>query len=133
MPLNFHRLVVGPVSVFVVALVLLQPRASRAPASSQALEMPSGATPFSKPTFYPHARNTESKPVIMARDSVKSFGQLPVYFEPNLGQTDSQVKFIVRGSGAPTFLKATGAVFTLPIADWRLPIEDMTRSDGRMK
>lgn len=49
-----------------------------------------------------------------------SCGKLPIYFEPNLGQTDPQVKFIARGSGATTFLTATGAVFSLPIVDFRL-------------
>ena len=50
-----------------------------------------------------------------------SYGTLPIYFEPNLGQTDSQVKFIARGNGATTFLTATEAVFSLPIADFGLP------------
>jgi Beta-propeller repeat len=51
----------------------------------------------------------------------QSYGTLPIYFEPNLGQTDSQVKFIARGSGVTTLLTATEAVFSLPIADFRLP------------
>jgi len=52
------------------------------------------------------------------------YGKLPIYFEPNLGQTDSEVKFIARGSGVTTFLTATEAVFSLPIADFGLPIEE---------
>jgi Beta-propeller repeat len=48
--------------------------------------------------------------------SIHSYGQLPIYFEPNVGQTDSQVKFIARGSGATAFLTATEAVFSLPAA-----------------
>ena len=48
------------------------------------------------------------------------YGSLPIYFEPNLGQTDSQVKFIARSSGATTFLTATEAVFSLPISDFGL-------------
>src|SRR5207244_2882065 len=51
----------------------------------------------------------------------KDYGKLPIYFEPNLGQTNSQVKFIARGNGATTFLTTTEAVFSLPIADFGLP------------
>jgi len=47
--------------------------------------------------------------------SNQSYGTLPIYFEPNLGQTDSRVKFIARVSGATTFLTATEAVFSLPV------------------
>jgi Beta-propeller repeat len=50
-------------------------------------------------------------------------GNLPIYFEPNLGQTDSQVKFIARGSGATTFLTATEAVFSLPIPNPQIPVD----------
>jgi hypothetical protein len=38
------------------------------------------------------------------------------YFEPNLGQTNSQVKFIARRGGVTTFLGATEAVFSFPIS-----------------
>jgi Beta-propeller repeat len=51
------------------------------------------------------------------------YGKLPIYFEPNVGQTDSEVKFIVRSSGATTFLTATEAVFSLPVAKGRFPIQ----------
>ena len=53
--------------------------------------------------------------------SGQSYGKSPIYFEPNVGQTDSQVKFIARGNGATTFLTATEAVFALPIADFGSP------------
>lgn len=45
----------------------------------------------------------------------RTYLDLPVYFEPNLGQTDSRVKFIARGSGVTTFLTATDVVFSLPV------------------
>lgn len=48
--------------------------------------------------------------------SSQAYGKLPIYFEPNLGQRDSQVKFMARGSEAATFLTATGAVFSFPAA-----------------
>jgi hypothetical protein len=44
-----------------------------------------------------------------------SFGSLPLSFEPNLGQTDPQVKFLSRNSHYNLFLTANEAVFTLPV------------------
>ena len=38
------------------------------------------------------------------------YGKLPLSFEPNQGQTDSQVKFLARGSGYALFLTANEAV-----------------------
>jgi hypothetical protein len=38
---------------------------------------------------------------------------LPLFFEPNQGQTDPQVKFLARGSGYGLFLTANEAVLTL--------------------
>ena len=38
---------------------------------------------------------------------------LPLYFEPNQGQTDSQVKFLARGAGYGLFLTANEAVLEL--------------------
>ena len=43
--------------------------------------------------------------------------QLPLSFQPNHGQTDSQVKFLSRGSGYELFLTPTQAVFSLQPAD----------------
>ncbi len=44
----------------------------------------------------------------------KTYGKLPLSFEENLGQSDSQVKFLSRGSGYRLFLTSTGeAVLTL--------------------
>jgi hypothetical protein len=43
---------------------------------------------------------------------VKAFGRLPLMFEPNVGQTDPQVKFVARGAGYGLFLTADEAVFS---------------------
>jgi hypothetical protein len=43
----------------------------------------------------------------------RSYGQLPLVFEANLGQTDSQVRFLSRGSGYGLFLTPTEAVLVL--------------------
>ena len=44
---------------------------------------------------------------------LSALGHLPMVFEPNLGQTDSQVKFLAHGSGYGLFLTAQEAVLTL--------------------
>src|SRR5215471_3407672 len=52
--------------------------------------------------------------------AVKSFGQLPLFFEPNRGQTDAQARFVARGQGYSLFLTPTEAVLSLH----SLPKED---------
>jgi hypothetical protein len=44
---------------------------------------------------------------------LESYGKLPLSFEANQGQTDSQVKFVSRGSGYTLFLTGDEAVFSL--------------------
>jgi Domain of unknown function DUF11/Beta-propeller repeat len=44
------------------------------------------------------------------------FGQLPLRFEPNQGQSDPQVKFLARGTGYGLFLTSDQAVLTLSTA-----------------
>ena len=48
---------------------------------------------------------------------VETYGKLPLSFEANQGQTDSQVKFLSRGSGYTLFLTPTEAVLSLPSRD----------------
>jgi len=43
----------------------------------------------------------------------EAYGKLPLHFEPNLGQTDEQVKFVARGHGYSLFLTGMGAVLSL--------------------
>jgi hypothetical protein len=45
------------------------------------------------------------------------YGRLPLSFEANMGQTDSQVKFLARGRGYTLFLTPTEAVFQLRNAE----------------
>jgi hypothetical protein len=47
------------------------------------------------------------------------YGRLPLAFEPNVGQTDAQVRFVARGSGYTLFLTDTAAVFALRPASAR--------------
>ena len=44
---------------------------------------------------------------------VAAYGELPLSFEINEGQTDSQVKFLSRGSGYSLFLTGNEAVLAL--------------------
>ena len=44
---------------------------------------------------------------------VQSYGQLPLMFEPNVGQTDHRVQFLARGTGYGLFLTGDGAVLSL--------------------
>ncbi len=44
---------------------------------------------------------------------VRAYGCLPLRFEANLGQTDSQVKFLSRGRGVSIFLTSNAAVLAL--------------------
>lgn len=43
----------------------------------------------------------------------ENYGKLPLHFEPNLGQTDEQVKFTARGKGYSLFLTENEAVLAL--------------------
>ena len=47
------------------------------------------------------------------RDVLKNYGNLPMRFEANVGQTDAQVKFISRGGGYTMFLTSDEAVMVL--------------------
>ena len=60
----------------------------------------------------------QSKPASSANSTAPSrvaagYGKLPLSFEPNLGQTESQVKFLSRGNGYTLFLTADGATLSL--------------------
>jgi len=44
---------------------------------------------------------------------VERYGKLPLAFEANQGQSDSQVKFLSRGAGYSLFLTSAEAVLTL--------------------
>jgi hypothetical protein len=48
-----------------------------------------------------------------ARELLAAYGQIPLSFEANQGQTDPQVNFLARGSGYALFLTPTEAVLSL--------------------
>lgn len=59
---------------------------------------------------------------------VENYGQIPLSFEANVGQTDSQVKFLTHGTGYAVFLTDQAAVISLPRADYATSrISDVVR------
>jgi hypothetical protein len=66
----------------------------------------------SAPALAPAATASEPSAVMKAEiDS--NYGKLPLSFEANQGQTDSQVKFLARGRGYDLFLTPTEAILSL--------------------
>lgn len=45
--------------------------------------------------------------------TLSAYSQLPLYFEPNRGQTDAQTRFVARGQGYALFLTPSEAVLSL--------------------
>src|SRR5437867_2121639 len=52
-----------------------------------------------------------------AATTIEAYGNVPLSFEPNRGQTKHQVKFLSRGSGYTLFLTSNEAVLTLRKSD----------------
>src|SRR5262245_25277439 len=50
---------------------------------------------------------------LLAVSPQDAFGGLPLAFEPNQGQTDSDVRYLSRGNGFTVYLTSTEAVMTL--------------------
>ena len=61
------------------------------------------------PVLPPNAGGSVKKK--QEKASVKMQAQQPIYFEANVGQTDSSIKFITRHNGNNLFLTPTGAIF----------------------
>jgi len=62
----------------------------------------------------PVSVNTSTAPDEATRARArKAYGQLPLSFEANQGQTDAQVRFLARGSGYSLFLTSTEAILSL--------------------
>ncbi len=65
------------------------------------------------PLGLPPVKNRETPPEATRQQVLTSYGNLPLSFEVNQGQTDSEVKFLSRGSGYTLFLTSTEAVLVL--------------------
>ena len=70
-----------------------------------------------------------SKPAPSTQRSIlKGYGEFPLAFEKNEGQTDSRVKFLSRGAGYTLFLTGNEAVLSLPAK--RKPNDKRPRTGG---
>ena len=56
---------------------------------------------------------TPPKEAQLKMTATENYGKLPLSFEPNLGQSAEQVKFLSRGQGYTLFLTPNEAVFSL--------------------
>jgi hypothetical protein len=64
------------------------------------------------------------------------FGRVPLHFDANMGQSQSQVKFLAHGSGYTVFLTSSDAVLRLPGAAFRMALlgaNDAARATGRQE
>jgi beta-propeller repeat-containing protein/ASPM-SPD-2-Hydin domain-containing protein len=68
-------------------------------------------------------------PSSVAREYVK----LPLAFEPNVGQANSEAKFLARGDGYALFLTSTESILALNSSSKRASIESHTSNVLRMK
>ena len=75
----------------------------------QNLQSHSGSSAAAQPPFGSGLASPTQLPFLA------NYGALPIYFEPNQGQTDSAVKFVSRGPGYSLFLTSYEAVLALPI------------------
>lgn len=119
MPKIFDHRKEAPRSVLIAGLAAFSVLAgvasaeSSSPASTAAMEVGYGSadattTPASMSIAPPQAAAKASQPAVSA-----SYGNLPIAFELNQGQTDARVKFFARGQGYGLYLNAAEAVLDL--------------------
>src|SRR6266404_418196 len=80
------------------------------------LLLPNGRSVGAAPKMQPSASNAPTIAASIRADQKRArmaLGQLPLSFEMNLGQFDSQVLFASRGASSKAFLTQTEAVFVL--------------------
>ncbi len=63
--------------------------------------------------FLPDVAKEQPVPAAATARIQEGYGRLPMHFEPNLGQTADEVKFVARGPGYTLFLTADEAVLAL--------------------
>src|SRR6266508_3711297 len=90
------------------------PQPNRAQAT--ALSVPSANAPTSN-------RNTATRAATLAASA------LPLSFVPNVGQTDTAVRFLVRNSGGTLFFGSDEAVLAIPLPDPTTPISNENDTD----
>ncbi|MCI0387309.1 MAG: SBBP repeat-containing protein [Acidobacteria bacterium] len=81
--------------------------------------------------FIPSTASNSNEPAATTAAAAQTaYGKLPLSFEANQGQTDSQVKFLARGSGYTLFLTGAEAVLRLRNEDRRSKIENRKSHDS---
>src|SRR5262249_36135726 len=73
---------------------------------------PRPATPWNRTRLRLEALEERLTPAFQPQ-LLASFGQVPLGFEVNAGQTDARAQFLAHGSGYALFLTSTGAVLNL--------------------
>jgi hypothetical protein len=68
---------------------------------------------FHSPTPKAETHEPSSPPAEMSARVADNYGKLPLHFEENIGQTDSEVDFVTRGNGYTLYLTSDEAVFML--------------------
>ena len=73
------------------------------------------AAPLGAARAWPDGEGQPLRPIEPSRQTIKPlpYGQLPLGFEANEGQTDQRVRFLARGSGYSLFLTSNEAVLAL--------------------
>jgi len=93
---------------------LMENRSTIAAATVQAtLEDKSERDSTTRSAQLPSISGASQPEAIVRGRLVKSYGQLPLSFEANQGQTDERVKFLSRGKGYTLFLTSGAAVLVL--------------------
>jgi len=101
----------------VVAAVAMYPSSTRpcntkTAMAAQAKSLQENSRPFRPKDIRPAGASDQAR-------VLKQFAQLPLYFEPNLGQTDAQVQFLARVGGYTLFLTPGEAVMVLSRSERR--------------
>src|SRR5215213_4122437 len=68
---------------------------------------------FNRATRIPPAVETAQPEAQTSQNIRRDFGNIPLSFEQNTGQTDGQVKFLARSLGYTMFFTETGAVLKM--------------------
>lgn len=71
------------------------------------------ATPVREAAAPPPPRELSAPDAAARARLINAFGQLPLSFEPNVGQADPRVQFLARGRGYNLFLTSDGALLAL--------------------
>jgi len=91
----------------------LSPARPRAAAAQGGGQPPHSKALRAEPSATTNSTPGNRKSPIQNPKLVETYGQLPLSFEANQGQTDSQVKFLSRGPGYTLFLTGEEAVLSL--------------------